>query len=258
MRPTGRRSPVACACSPAAAADATDAADPHLCRRRRQQSPDAFVAAARLSDSLAPAFQTPDFSAKLRRALTKAGMEVFDQPFAVRPPGFRAAPGGGAKAVCVNMHAVLRSPRGDGKESIVLVTPVTLQPFAAGEAPRSVCGRVAQRSGLLASLDWKFAPCQSPPLPPLRTGCIARPPPPTHTRTATHNTTDFNQTAAGAALAVSTVYALALHLRGAAWLAKDVVWLVSDASCGLVEGVAAWVAEYQRTVGRVCNWFGCR
>jgi hypothetical protein len=53
---------------------------------------------------------------------------------------------------------------------------------------------------------------------------------------------------------VSTVHALLLHLRGAPWLAKDVIWVISDASCGLVEGVAAWVAEYQQTVGIGCGW----
>jgi hypothetical protein len=47
-----------------------------------------------------------------------------------------------------------------------------------------------------------------------------------------------------------------LHLRSAPWLAKDVVWVAADASCGLVEGVAAWVAEYQQTVGGGWIWVG--
>jgi hypothetical protein len=70
-------------------------------------------------------------------------------------------------------------------------------------------------------------------------GHAPRPPPPL----------DFNQTSSGATLALSTLHALMLHLRSAPWLAKDVVWVAADASCGLVESVAAWVAEYQQTVG---------
>lgn len=38
---------------------------------------------------------------------------------------------------CTNLHAILRSPRGDGKEAIVLVTPVELSganPGAEGDS----------------------------------------------------------------------------------------------------------------------------
>ncbi|GBF97123.1 glycosylphosphatidylinositol anchor attachment [Raphidocelis subcapitata] len=152
----------------------------------RERSPEAFTAAAQLAAALEPHFRTPRFGEQLRGALSKAGLETYDQPFSVTR---RGGGGGGGELRCSNVHAVLRSPRGDGKEALVLVTPVTLQPFA----------------------------------------------------------TDFNQTAAGASLAVSLVHALLLHLRSAPWLAKDVIWVVADASCGLVEGVAAWVGEYQQT-----------
>ncbi|KAI8463809.1 MAG: hypothetical protein J3K34DRAFT_494099 [Monoraphidium minutum] len=212
-RPTIRRAPARRAAPPGPARPRIHW--PRLLLPRvLQRSPAAFESAAWLSGALAPLYGTPRFAAKLRRALSASGLEVYSQPFAVRPRGLRAAAaaaaafdaaaasGGAAAAAagglqrgevaCANLHAVLRAPRGDGKEAVVLVTPVNLQPFA---------------------------------------------------------TPGFNQSAGGAALAVSTAHALLVHLRGAPWLAKDVIWLVADSSCGLVEGVAAWVAEYQQTPG---------
>lgn len=39
------------------------------------------------------------------------------------------------------------------------------------------------------------------------------------------------------------------HLKTAAlWLAKDVVWVIPDASCGLVESMQAWTDAYQHPV----------
>jgi hypothetical protein len=107
--------------------------DPYDCRRSR--SPDAFIAAAQLADAAEPLFQTPAFTAALRAGMADAGLEVYEQPFAVAP-----RVGGGGELRCANIYAVLRSPRGDGKECVVLVTPVTLQPFATGELGSVWCG----------------------------------------------------------------------------------------------------------------------
>jgi hypothetical protein len=95
---------------------------------------------------------------------------------------------------CAALHAVLRAPRGDGKESVAIVTPVALG--AAAARRRSLAG----------------------------------------------------QTRDDALLALTAAHALvAGHLRdAAAWLAKDVVWVVPDASCGAGEGVEAWLAAYHR------------
>jgi hypothetical protein len=93
-----------------------------------ERSPEAFTAAAQLAAGLEPHFRTPRFGEQLRRALRKAGLEAYEQPFSVTCRG-----GGGGELRCSNWHAVLRSPRGDGKEALVLVTPVTLQPFATSE-----------------------------------------------------------------------------------------------------------------------------
>lgn len=50
----------------------------------------------------------------------------------------------------------------------------------------------------------------------------------------------WNQTAAGATsvLAVGTI--LTLHLQSVPWLARDFVWLIPDASCGLLHSTQAW------------------
>ena len=39
------------------------------------------------------------------------------------------------------------------------------------------------------------------------------------------------------------------HLSGVTWLAKDLVWLLPDASCGQVEATQAWVDKYTSAVG---------
>ena len=44
----------------------------------------------------------------------------------------------------------------------------------------------------------------------------------------------WRSSAAGTAEALGTAAAVVQHLLQAAWLAKDVVWLVTDARCGLL------------------------
>jgi glycosylphosphatidylinositol transamidase len=127
------------------------------------------------------------FFAGLARELESRGLEV------ARLTEWRADwPYGRRRSRrCAALHAVLRSPRGDGKESVAIVTPIALQP-----RPRSLGG----------------------------------------------------QTRADAALALSAAHALvAGHLRDAApWLAKDIVWVVVDASCGGAEAVGAWLEAYHQ------------
>jgi hypothetical protein len=59
--------------------------------------------------------------------MADAGLEVYRQPFTVARRAGRGGP-----LTCESSYGVLRSPRGDGKECVVLVTPVTLQPFTTG------------------------------------------------------------------------------------------------------------------------------
>ncbi len=47
----------------------------------------------------------------------------------------------------------------------------------------------------------------------------------------------WRQTPLGAALTLGLAAALAEHLAGVPWLAKDLVWLVQDARCGLLPSV---------------------
>lgn len=60
---------------------------------------------------------------------------------------------------------------------------------------------------------------------------------------------DFEQDASGALLALALGAALLRHLGSSApWLAKEVLWLLPDASCGLVPALQAWADAYQRPV----------
>lgn len=135
----------------------------------RDASPGALTAGAALAEALEQHWRSPLYAYELQRALARLGLEVYTQPFAVRrhgkaraaaaDPAATAAAGSeggasrgaaGGELRCANMHAVLRSPRGDGKEAIVLVTPVTLQPFVTGEAPAAPPprrARMQQRPG---------------------------------------------------------------------------------------------------------------
>ncbi|KAF8067126.1 Gpaa1 [Scenedesmus sp. PABB004] len=150
----------------------------------RAKSPAAYAAGKAFAAGLAPDLFGPRFTASLQAALAaQLGLPVHNHTFAAARPA-----AGGAPRACTNVHAVLSSPRGDGKEALLLVTPINHQAFA----------------------------------------------------------TDFEQDASGAGLALALGFALLAHLDSAApWLAKEVVWVLPDASCGLVAAMAAWAEAYQ-------------
>lgn len=50
-------------------------------------------------------------------------------------------------------------------------------------------------------------------------------------------------------LALALGFALVTHLAATPWLAKELIWLLPDASCGLVGSVEAWAYTYQLQVG---------
>lgn len=59
---------------------------------------------------------------------------------------------------------------------------------------------------------------------------------------------DFQQDSSGVRLSLALGYALMTHLARATWLSKEVIWLLPDASCGLVAAVQAWTDVYQMMV----------
>ena len=60
--------------------------------------------------------------------LQSMGLQVSQHVFTVDWPY-----GGWHNRSCVNMHSILPSPRGDGKESILLVTPLNMQQYHKGK-----------------------------------------------------------------------------------------------------------------------------
>jgi hypothetical protein len=116
-------------------------------------------AGTEFADSLEHSYNTFVFSSALQEALAASGFEVSNHtytstPHTVTPASETAAAAaaaaaaavgadnssgssgwadlGGSVRSCVNVHAVLHSPRGDGKETLVLVTPINHQHFATG------------------------------------------------------------------------------------------------------------------------------
>jgi hypothetical protein len=162
------------------------------------------------------------------------GLEAYSHTFgsAVDPLTQQPVP-------CTNVHGVLRADRGDGKESILLVTPVQLSSGRTGEGPATVpctaCRppppRMPPSHAAAAAAAPGVKPAAAPrpsPLPP----CGA----------------DFQQSRDAAAFVLALGHAVLAHLGRVPWLAKDVIWVIPDASCGLVASVDAWVATYQSLV----------
>lgn len=82
-----------------------------------------------------PRVGSPHFVGWLVSQLRLTGtLEVYVTNHSASQSNWRAA-----GLQCTDVHAVLRSPRGDGKESIVLVTPAALSPDSAGQPKISVC-----------------------------------------------------------------------------------------------------------------------
>lgn len=97
----------------------------------------AYDAGRAFADSLQHTYHTHTFTAALQAALAAApgGLDVSHHTFRTsRAVAAHDSFGSSPPAVreCVNVHAVLHSPRGDGKEALVLVTPVNHQHFVTG------------------------------------------------------------------------------------------------------------------------------
>lgn len=113
-------------------------------------SPDAYALGKRFAASLSNSFFTPAFTQQLQQQIhQQLGLQVSNHTFTVSRYGpwqgsgtvensRRAGTGTWAagqqqRLQCTNVHTVLESRRGDGKESLVLVTPVNHQQYVTGE-----------------------------------------------------------------------------------------------------------------------------
>jgi hypothetical protein len=103
----------------------------------RSKSPGAYTAgksfAASLQDSL---FNGQSFTAALQQQLQQQlQVQVYNHTFAVPDHGFPTSSSSNSSGVgrtCTNVHAVLSSQRGDGKEALLLATPINHQDFSTG------------------------------------------------------------------------------------------------------------------------------
>ncbi len=201
-------------------------------RPRRSHSPWALSNADLFEAAYKPVHGSAGSVAWLKEQLGLLRMEAHSHTFgsAVDPRTQRRAP-------CTNVHGILRADRGDAKESILLVTPVQLSGGRTGGARR--------RRRTAAAAPPALNP--HPSAPPRRPRCRAVAPAPTCRRAAAAPA-DFQQPADAAAFALALGHALLAHLGRVPWLAKDVIWVVPDASCGLVASMEAWVSTYQSVV----------
>jgi hypothetical protein len=78
--------------------------------------------------SISRHYGTPQFQPKLLQHLQDMGLQASQQVFHVDWPY-----GGWRNNSCVNVHSILPSPRGDGKEAILLVTPLNMQDYQKGK-----------------------------------------------------------------------------------------------------------------------------
>jgi hypothetical protein len=103
----------------------------------RSKSPGAYQAgrtfAASLQDSL---FSGRPFTAALQQQLQQQlQVQVYNHTFTVPDHGFPSSSSSNSSGVgrtCTNVHAVLSSQRGDGKEALLLATPINHQAFSTG------------------------------------------------------------------------------------------------------------------------------
>ncbi|KAG2436661.1 hypothetical protein HXX76_006189 [Chlamydomonas incerta] len=189
--------------------------------RRIARSATAAATATTSRGRTVAAFQSPGAPAALAAALAAAGLNdtQLTRPLVRLPRPLLPPPGSGTGSGlhsgqssspllcrCANVHTLIRARRGDGLEALAVVTPVAFSPPPSG-APAWPAD---------PSLDGRA------------------------------------QTAAGAELGLAAGAALALHLAapaeaaggGGRWLARDVLWVVPDLSCGVSACLAAWVDSY--------------
>lgn len=136
----------------------------HLCR---QESPHAVQCGLDLLDSSRATYGTPGFVEEVESAMRQLGLESYQSSF-FEPssdlfegwPGKRAA--SPTAYPCTNLHGILRSRRGDGKEAIVIVTPMQLSLGSAqggnnsseADAAALLLGAVAMLAGHLGNTQW--------------------------------------------------------------------------------------------------------
>ncbi|GLI60072.1 hypothetical protein VaNZ11_002103 [Volvox africanus] len=150
------------------------------------------------------AFKRPGAAAALAAELRHAGLT---ETQLTRPTVFTAA---AIPCRCANVHTIIRAARGDGLESLALVTPIA---FSHQRADSAHDGR--------------------------------------------------NQTADAAQMALMAAATLTLHMArghvagagatsgGGRWLARDLLWVVPDLSCGGYQCLEAWIRQYYEDVAQM-------
>jgi hypothetical protein len=111
----------------------------------RSKSPGAYQAgksfAASLQDSL---FSGQPFTTALQQQLQQQlQVQVYNHTFTVQDSGFSTSSSSSSSSsagrTCTNVHAVLSSRRGDGKEALLLATPINHQAFSTGGQCSTCC-----------------------------------------------------------------------------------------------------------------------
>jgi hypothetical protein len=122
------------ACGTTRAVHQTSLLVAHAAAVHRSKSPGAYQAgrafAASLQGSL---FSGQPFTAALQQQLQQQlRVQVYNHTFTVADSSFSSSSSGGVRT-CTNVHAVLSSQLGDGKEALLLATPVNHQGLTTGE-----------------------------------------------------------------------------------------------------------------------------
>ncbi|GLC39007.1 Glycosylphosphatidylinositol anchor attachment 1 protein [Pleodorina starrii] len=163
------------------------------------------------------AFQRPGAAAALAAELRSAGLTdtQLSRPTVIAP-GLEAG-GPPSPCRCTNVHTRVRAPRGDGLESLALVTPLAFSPQRPDPAydGRNQSAEAAELALMTAA------------------GLVlhmAR----GHVAAGSETGSEFGSASDGRG--------------GGRWLVRDLLWVVPDLSCGGYQCLEAWVRQYHGEV----------
>lgn len=206
---------------------------------RRSDSPHAVDFGAAAINTAKAVYGTSAFLPTLIQLMDEAGLETYTSNY--RPASWSphtslipllfdaqststhkqgSGLGSGARpTACTNLHGVLRSPRGDGTESLVLVTPLHLTVGSAGPHIPHTASTSTSTSGTGGNNNSRSSAAGS---------AGAAGPHPNSTAAGLCAALNPEVVDAGALL-LGTAAMLVRHLSDVDWLAKDLIWVVPDA-----------------------------